>query len=114
MRRTIFLAGAAIALALGGCASNEAKPVAAPPPVPLHPQIAWDRALRVHVLVDTPGYYLHDGHYVRFREGAWETAEDWAGPWRAASPAEVPDSLARRHAKARTPSSEQAPAKKAW
>lgn len=91
------------ALGVAACTSTGGTrapaPQAAPAPVAPHPEIAWNRTLRVHELVGAPDHYLADGVYVRFRQGHWEAADDWAGPWHRAAPAEVPATLRTRYAR---------------
>ena len=117
--RTIFCCAAAIAaLALSACTSHSPtirvegwsslrqSEGGAPPSAPIHGhihrvehakhgtlQLVFDEAIGAYTVIELPGYYYHDGMYLRMQDGRWMAAKDLGGPWQQRSVASLPAGL---------------------
>lgn len=63
-------------------------------------ELRFDARIGAYIIVNQPGIYFSDNHYLRLHRGAWQTANTLNGRWRVAARQEVPEKLSKaRHAK---------------
>jgi hypothetical protein len=63
-------------------------------------ELRFDARIGAYIIVNQPGIYFSDNHYLRLHRGAWQTANKLDGRWRVAERQEVPEKLTKaRHAK---------------
>jgi hypothetical protein len=63
-------------------------------------ELSFDSRIGAYIIVNQPGIYFSDNHYLRLYRGNWQAANQLDGRWRAAQWQEVPEKLTKaRHAK---------------
>lgn len=75
-------------------------------------ELSFDSRLDAYIIVNQPGIYFHDDHYLRFYRNVWQATSKLDGRWRAAQRQEVPEKLTKaRHAKKEKPVKAEHPGK---
>ena len=63
-------------------------------------ELKFDSRIDAYIIVNQPGIYFHDDHYLRFYRNVWQATSKLDGRWRAAKRQEVPEKLTKaRHPK---------------
>ena len=57
------------------------------------PGLRFRSDLGVHVVVDRPGYYFHDGLFLRVAGDSWMASVSLGGPWKPYARASLPPGL---------------------
>lgn len=66
-------------------------------------ELRFDISFGAYLLINSPGLYFHNGHYIRRHDGGWQVTDHLKGTWKPAQQHHVPRKLknAKRHKKQR-------------
>ena len=55
--------------------------------------LMYDSSRGLSIIIGSPAYYYHKGHYYRFRKPRWEKSISTKGPWESVSAEALPQGL---------------------
>lgn len=62
-------------------------------------ELRFDSGFGAYLVINVPGLYFYNDHYMRFHNNGWQITNRLNGKWRAARQNDVPRKLKNRHAK---------------